>query len=300
MAGTAQYMLGTARYLLGTARYMLRYRSVPQGYSVSERAIPVAIFGAEAASFFSHSKIITIPAAMQKVSNPVPRVLHPEWLHKKVREKEDRFRQRKLVDIFSTRGKNSNDASVRDLEDIVNSGNSLIRLVGMNESHQSAAATKLPVYKHTREKNGLNSFFRKHELALLKSHWQVIQFVSSTKPGFFLAWIVVDGVMLKINLDVPRIFYLNSKAPVTEEFPGRRVNKILPHSRPTFNLIEVVIDEEQFRAESKKLASHLADPEVEGIYETKVPLEFNAVLQIGCVARWTRLPKLEMHRIAGI
>ena len=29
-------------------------------------------------------KIITIPAAMQRVPNPVPRVKHPDWLHKKV------------------------------------------------------------------------------------------------------------------------------------------------------------------------------------------------------------------------
>lgn len=29
-------------------------------------------------------KIITIPAAMQAVPNPVPRVKHPDWLHKLV------------------------------------------------------------------------------------------------------------------------------------------------------------------------------------------------------------------------
>ena len=28
-------------------------------------------------------KIITIPAAMQRVANPVPRVKHPDWLYKK-------------------------------------------------------------------------------------------------------------------------------------------------------------------------------------------------------------------------
>ncbi len=33
-------------------------------------------------------KIITIPAAMQGVDNPVPRVRHPEWLHKRVRGAE--------------------------------------------------------------------------------------------------------------------------------------------------------------------------------------------------------------------
>ena len=29
-------------------------------------------------------KIITIPAALQRVPNPVPRVAHPDWLHKRV------------------------------------------------------------------------------------------------------------------------------------------------------------------------------------------------------------------------
>ena len=29
-------------------------------------------------------KIITIPAAMQRIGNPVPRVKHPDWLFKKV------------------------------------------------------------------------------------------------------------------------------------------------------------------------------------------------------------------------
>ena len=29
-------------------------------------------------------KIITIPAAMQHISNPVPRIRHPDWLHKQV------------------------------------------------------------------------------------------------------------------------------------------------------------------------------------------------------------------------
>lgn len=39
------------------------------------------------------------------MKNPVPRVLHPDWLHKKVREKEDKFRQRKLADMFSSANK---------------------------------------------------------------------------------------------------------------------------------------------------------------------------------------------------
>ncbi|XP_062117412.1 DNA polymerase epsilon catalytic subunit A-like [Humulus lupulus] len=50
----------------------------------------------------SIQKIVTIPAAMQKVANHVPRVVHPDWLHKKVREKDDKFRQQKLADVFNS------------------------------------------------------------------------------------------------------------------------------------------------------------------------------------------------------
>ena len=45
--------------------------------------------------------------------------------------------------------------------------------------------------------------------------------------------------MSKVTVNIPRVFYLNSKAPITEEFPGRCVNKILPHGGHSYNLIEV-------------------------------------------------------------
>ncbi|WOK95843.1 DNA polymerase epsilon catalytic subunit A-like [Canna indica] len=379
----------------------------PQGTPVSERAIPVAIFetDAEIAKFYLRKwckissevgirsivdwsyyklrlssaiqKIITIPAAMQKVSNPVPRVLHPDWLHKKVSEKEDRFRQRKLRDIFNSAKKNDriqDKTIIGDIEEVMtkecarvitprplvrnyetNKGghsstpsspgpgmlanlqqkdlspcrlnqslNSLNKhsvsdeIVDKSTDYQAWLESKKRKWKETREvrkrqrvngtrmfmepvgtaklhdsniiyknrqTNGVSDLFRKRESTLFRSHWQIIQLVSRTKPGCFYAWVVADGIMYKIPISIPRVFYLNSKAPITEEFPGRRVKKILPHSRPSFNLIEVAISEEQFRAESKKLSAHLADPEVEGIYETKMPLEFHAIVQIGCVCK---------------
>ena len=39
-------------------------------------------------------KIITIPAACQKVANPVPRVKHPDWLHAIVRQHDDTYKQK--------------------------------------------------------------------------------------------------------------------------------------------------------------------------------------------------------------
>ena len=48
-------------------------------------------------------KIITIPAALQGVSNPVPRISHPDWLHKRLLEKNDKFQQKRITDMFTRR-----------------------------------------------------------------------------------------------------------------------------------------------------------------------------------------------------
>lgn len=127
----------------------------PRSAPVTERAIPVAIFSAEE-SIKSHflrrwlkdtsltefdprdlidweyyrerlasviQKIITIPAALQKVTNPVPRVRHPDWLHKRLQRLEggkqlslDTFAVKPLEDVTNTAKK------IGDLEDILSSG----------------------------------------------------------------------------------------------------------------------------------------------------------------------------------
>ncbi|OWK53601.1 DNA polymerase epsilon catalytic subunit A [Lonchura striata] len=109
----------------------------PEGSPVTERAIPLAIFQAEP-SVRKHylrkwlkspslqdfniraildwdyyierlgstiQKIITIPAALQQVKNPVPRVRHPDWLHKKLLEKNDVYKQKKINELFVSEGK---------------------------------------------------------------------------------------------------------------------------------------------------------------------------------------------------
>ncbi|XAR60114.1 DNA-directed DNA polymerase [Bertholletia excelsa] len=384
----------------------------PKGTPVSERAVPVAIFetDSEIIKFYIRKwckissdvgirsiidwsyykqrlgsaiqKIVTIPAAMQKVANPVPRVVHPDWLHKKVREKDDKFRQRKLVDVFGSLKRDSTDATVPnqitnqqnidDLEDFKNGGrisasgprpivhcyevntgvcpvdvscqvksphnqndddgsiheplqqNTMHvkdidrnvdyqgwleirkrkwkdtrdsrkrqRLANLKTVSQSNGVSEMParMIKQMQGKNGVNTYFERQELAFTRCHWQIIQLGPSSQHGQFFAWVVVEGMMRKIPIIVPRVFYLNSKASITEEFPGKRVNKILPHGRYSYNLIEVTIDEDQFKEERKKLSAHLADPEVEGIYETNVPLEFNAIAQLGCVCKVDKAAK---------
>lgn len=109
----------------------------PEGAPVTERAIPMAIFQSEPSvrrhylrrwlkdnsmgdadirdvldwNYYIErlggtiQKIITIPAALQGLSNPVPRVVHPEWLHKRMVEKNDVLKQRRINEIFGARAK---------------------------------------------------------------------------------------------------------------------------------------------------------------------------------------------------
>lgn len=60
-------------------------------------------------------KIITIPAAMQRVENPVPRIRHPDWLHKMIAEKND-VRKQTSLSSFVTR--HAPQVHIADLEDI--------------------------------------------------------------------------------------------------------------------------------------------------------------------------------------
>ncbi|KAI8052820.1 hypothetical protein BDF22DRAFT_633316 [Syncephalis plumigaleata] len=128
----------------------------PYGDPVSERAVPVAIFSAETSvkkhflrkwlknnslqefqlreildwQYYQErlgsviQKLITIPAAMQRVPNPVPRVRHPDWLLKRLADRDDRYQQRRITDHFTVKTapaltSNDNDGnSCMDIEDI--------------------------------------------------------------------------------------------------------------------------------------------------------------------------------------
>lgn len=127
--------------------------SRPRNAPVTERAIPVAIFSAEEhvkKHFLKRwmkedpgdmdprtvldwdyylerlgsviQKLITIPAALQKIRNPVPRVAHPDWLEKRIRIKDDVYKQKKMTDMFGKRmltnlDPNTLSNQVLDLED---------------------------------------------------------------------------------------------------------------------------------------------------------------------------------------
>lgn len=124
--------------------------SLPPNAPVTERAIPVAIFSAEISvkrSFLRRwtldtsledfdpraiidwdyykervasviQKIITIPAALQNIPNPVPRVEHPVWLKKRLATKEDKFKQDSLSKFLVKASQAPASGQIKDIEDL--------------------------------------------------------------------------------------------------------------------------------------------------------------------------------------
>lgn len=131
----------------------------PHGASVTERAIPTAIWKAEPAVMKEYlrkwlkspqmegddfdlrnildwnyykerlgktiQKIITIPAALQKIDNPVPRLPHPEWLQRTVRRLNDRYQQKSITSMFGPASKVkmlAKKKEIGDIEDMIANG----------------------------------------------------------------------------------------------------------------------------------------------------------------------------------
>ncbi|XP_014281923.1 DNA polymerase epsilon catalytic subunit 1 [Halyomorpha halys] len=366
----------------------------PEGSPVTERAIPLAIFQAED-SVKKHylrkwlkdssladidirhvldwnyyierlggaiQKIITIPAAMQGLSNPVPRVRHPEWLHKKMLEKTDVLKQRKINELFTVlpRKEINHDGSfdeektdVPDIEDLDNSKSKSNNVPVVNKRKREESPQKV-VHKTWREALGappsfgvtkeehlgwlnfhkkkwkwqlesknreegpkkirmsntvernnkpsltstLGGFLKKAQKSLLNTPWQILQITETNAPGIMKVWVIVGNELHQIRLIVPRIFYVNHRT-VKEESPDslyKKCNRILPRSRLSFNLYEYTVPEEVYQEHSNDLIADLSTPDVEGIYETQVPLLFRALLKLGCVCS---VDKNESRRLAA-
>lgn len=150
--------------------------SRPRNAPVTERAVPVAIFSAEETvkrtylkkwlkeepadtdpralldwNYYSErlgsviQKLITIPAALQKVRNPVPRVPHPDWLQRRINIKDDKMKQKKLTDLFSSKEPLADITNINRPEDMEDFGAKLLKpkqLGALIASSQPQAASQ--------------------------------------------------------------------------------------------------------------------------------------------------------------
>ncbi|XP_023169776.2 DNA polymerase epsilon catalytic subunit A [Drosophila hydei] len=371
----------------------------PEGAPVTERAVPLAIFQSEPSVRRHHlrrwlkdntmgdadirdvldwnyyierlggtiQKIITIPAALQGLANPVPRVQHPDWLHKKMLEKNDVLKQRRINEMFTSRPRpkpalatEEKQLELGDMEDLAGkedadaSGRPMVtkrkRVHLDDEDEEGTAAESTPQPKTWRQALGpppaigetrktiiewvrfqkrkwawqqeqrqrcrqqskrhrggddsaagaasaqaasrattstatLGGFLRRAQRTLLDQPWQILQLVPVSDLGQFNVWALIGEELHRIKLTVPRIFYVNqrSAAPPEEGQLWRKVNRVLPRSRPVYNLYRYSVPEQVFRDNCLGMLADLATPDIEGIYETHMTLEFRALMDMGCI-----------------
>jgi DNA polymerase epsilon subunit 1 len=319
----------------------------PNGAPVTERAIPVAIFTADPAirqhflrkwlkdnslvdfdlrtildwQYYTErlgsviQKLITIPAALQKVPNPVPRIRHPDWLYRKVATKEDKFQQHKLTDMFA---KMNATAVSRDMEDF---GNGNGKANGQKKAVVKKRSTKdkdMPIemapdpmvdysgYIRVMKKQWrtqrlerararkamprndgtISTMMRNRTVNLASRQWDIVQIASTARPGEFKLWLSMDGTFQSVRLRIPREFYLNFKSmpsvdTFSDHYESATVVRTLPRGQTARNLFRLIVDEALYVEGESHFASLINSPNVDGAYELQVPLIVRALINLG-------------------
>ncbi|KAA0716868.1 DNA polymerase epsilon catalytic subunit A [Triplophysa tibetana] len=368
-----------------SCRYVISRK--PEGSPVTERAIPLAIFQAEESvkkhflrkwlkmpslhdldirsildwSYYIErlgsaiQKIITIPAALQQVKNPVPRVRHPDWLHKKLLEKNDIYKQKKISELFTSEGKRQvaqqtlGAGDTPDMEDfgvpqrplqpaiLISTkrkrisqgedsqtesqdqeltqswreilgpppaiGSSREELLVWLRYHKKKWELQIRQRKERRKRRrlmagesqttgggvirdgpttGLGSFLRRTARSILDMPWQII--AETNHPGLYKLWAVIGSDLHCMKLNIPRVFYVNQRVPKQDEAATcKKVNRILPRSSVAYFLYQYTVPEDMYQEHINEINAELSAPDIEGVYETQVPLLFRALVQLGCM-----------------
>jgi len=325
----------------------------PIGAPVTERAVPIAIFSAETSMRNSYlrkwlndsnlqsfelrhiidwayywerfssviQKLITIPAALQKVKNPVPRVHHPDWLRTRLNKQGEKYKQHNIANMFANGVAKAQ--RIKDFEDeaginrdstpapeIPAVTEALEEMVIQEPAMESITPhidyvkwleMQRPKWRAKRKEAIMNnraalmskSANRSGAAAassqLFKSSkadtWETIQIVQ-TSPDLYTIWGLMNDVMQPIKLEIPRVLYVNSYQAVTEQdvtMQYKQVQKILPRSHVKHHLYEYTMRESTFLANPRHIKVLKEHPRVAGIYGLHTsPLE-RILLSIGCV-----------------
>ena len=313
----------------------------PMGAPVTERAIPIAIFSADESvkrmylrkwlkdnSMINFDlryildwgyyierlgsviqKLITIPAAMQRVSNPVPRIRHPDWLHRRVVALDDKFRQHKVTDFFKPGApKQKPQADIMDIEDFGNPSQgplprtAVVKRKKPVERQESPEPQPEPALRRgnlTWKKDyskwlesarllqfsklfagtsdpseGASRMFGSRNLRTMH-RWDIVQIRQGDRPGRFDLWLSVKGELHLVPLRIPREFYVHLRTPredqfETGEYSAQKVTRTLPHDRPCLNLYKLSVREELYVESQEHFVNLTNEPNVDGVFELQV------------------------------
>ncbi|MCQ2815864.1 MAG: DUF1744 domain-containing protein, partial [archaeon] len=137
--------------------------------------------------------------------------------------------------------------------------------------NSSADSTKKEIERQMSFKNGLLNILKIEE---------------SECEGILYVWVSFGNFMQKLKINLKRKIYINSmKQNVPDVF--RPVKYGLPRNKPMLNLYELELEEKDFLNNFNNFNDYIINPTVEGVYETKVPLDFKLIKQFGRFIKYT-------------
>ncbi|GAA5880821.1 hypothetical protein JCM16303_005131 [Sporobolomyces ruberrimus] len=319
--------------------------SKPMGAPVTERAVPVAIFSAELSvkrhflrkwlkdnsleDFELRSildwdyyierlgsvvqKLITIPAALQKIVNPVPRIRHPDWLFRRVASLDDKFKQHRVDEMFKRQKpvlrspEEEAEAQARSEAAALVTRSPTPEVVpapDIKKNYSGWIAHMKPIWRQKRRqllaanggggggfgsKNGtLGSMMNQQSSMLTSSVWDIVQISPvSDRPGEFKMWLLIRDTLQSVRLRIPRQFLINFIDLPTEgdAFPEscqvEAISRTLPRNQRALNLVRLTTSEDDYVRDEALYAELLHGPNVDGAYELQVPLIVRALLHLG-------------------
>lgn len=257
-------------------------------------------------------KIIVIPAALQKVRNPIPCIPYPEWLNKMMREADSSFQQKTLERYFTKDPQNNafkmipppkNDFRLKTPIKPISNMNGALSITKENEVNKNNIETNFKDWIKDQKKiwlnqrrnkdliantptSGIRNLFISQEQYIMNSVWHILQIQGTEIKGIFNVWLFLENKQIfSIRLKIPRVIYINSKESQKNTNFFRLVKKKLPRERKNFNLYEIKVEEDDFLKKYNNFDYFLTNPEIEGVYESKIPLIFNFITQFGCLIK---------------
>jgi len=138
---------------------------------------------------------------------------------------------------------------------------------------------------HLGMNRALNNFIRSTDDTVLNSRWHIMQIEETYEPGELKVWALTEqGNMFNVKLNVAKLIYINSKVASAGMAEFKKVQKTLPRNRKSHMLYEWESPEAAFIEKYNNIKQqHLLNENVEGIYETKMPAKFRALIELGCI-----------------
>ena len=142
-----------------------------------------------------------------------------------------------------------------------------------------------------------SSFGKSKEQIFKNSIVKIVQIIEGIYGNLKL-WVIVNNHMEQITLSLKRKIFINSyKKDVPDVFIPSKMT--LPRNKPISNLFEFELDEKEFNEKFNNFNDYMVDPNIEGVYESKVPLLFKCILDYGCQIKYKDPKKpinsLNMH-----